>query len=97
MKKITKVVEIEPLFNVGDLVMYKDNLLIVEIISIKVEKNRYQYQAKYLSDKLHDYKMWFDESELTTKPIDYTERLMIAYLDYKNKYETLIRNLVGKY
>jgi len=98
-KKLTKITTIEPKFEIGDVVMLKENVLMVEIGDIKIKSHRYLYKVRYA----HLYRScaeegWFEvfEDELQYKPHNYEELLLDGYITYRYKYETLIRNLEGK-
>lgn len=97
MKKLSRKIKaqtitIEPLFKIGDRVMLKENLLIVEIKDILVKKNKYEYKVFYphLSDP-HIFMCY--EDELEEKPIDYNQIIFDAYIEYRCKYEDLLKRL----
>lgn len=99
MKKIKTKITIEPFFTIGQRVMFKENLLIVEIKDILVEKNKYKYKVFYphlysanYADSENVYFMCF-EDEIEAKPIDYNQIIFNAYIEYKCKYEDLLKRL----
>lgn len=93
IKKVRKTIEtIEPLYKVDDVVMFKDNLLMVVIGEILVKRNKYWYRVRYNHLHFENEKVgWFNvsEEELETKPLNYESLLMEKYIDYKLKYEHL--------
>jgi len=94
-----KNIEIEPLFNIGDIVILKDNLLAVEIKDIFVKAKRYCYHVRYhhknWANNIHG---WFAvfEDELMGKPYNYESLLIEKYIEYRYKYEQLLIYLAGK-
>lgn len=98
MKKIKKVTNetIEPLYKVNDVVMFKDNLLMVVIGKIFVKQNRYCYSVRYNHQHYQNGMVgWFDvfEEELETKPFNYESLLVEKYIDYRCRYEHLLFDL----
>lgn len=100
MKKITKVRKIietiEPLYKVNDIVMFKDNLLMVVVGDIYVERNQYWYKVRYNHKEYKNELVgWFNvsEDELQHKPLDYECLLLEKYIEYKWKYERLCYDL----
>lgn len=98
MKKIKKIKleELEPMFKVGERVMLKSNLLIVEIKEITIKRCRYAYKVFY--PHLYQngtYRGFFTvfEDELEEKPIDYDQIIFDAYIEYRRKYEKLLERL----
>lgn len=101
IKKVRKTIEtIEPLYKVNDVVMFKDNLLMVVIGEIYVKQNKYWYRVRY-NHNYYENKMigWFNvsEEELETKPLNYESLLMEKYIDYKWKYEHLCFELTRRF
>ena len=102
MKKVkvkikAQTITVEPLFRVGDRVMLKENLIIVEIYDVSVNKNKYLYTVFYPHlHKVGDIGLgsfMCYEDELEEKPIDYDERIFNAYIEYRRKYEDLLERL----
>lgn len=99
-KKVSKIETIEPLFKKGDVVMLNDNLLMVEIGDVKVIKNQYRYLVRYSHKRWEDNGCgWFPayESELRERPLDYGELVFEKYIEYRSKYENLLRQLARGY
>lgn len=98
--KVTTVTYLDPLFKVGDIVMFKENLFMVKIGDVTVKRNKYVYKVRY---NHKDYGGpnygWFEvyEDELEEKPFDYERLLLNAYLEYRCKYEGLLKSLTSKY
>jgi len=99
MKKVkvkikARTVIVEPMFKIGERVMLKENLLIVEIYDIFVEKNKYKYKVFYphlINGK--DFLFVCYEDELGEKPIDYDQIIFNAYVEYRHKYYELLERL----
>ena len=97
-KKVIKEI-IEPSFNLGDVVMFKENALLVEVGKYFVKKNKYYYKVRY-SHMYHDSDYgWFDvcEDELEEKPINYESVIFEKYIEYLCKYQSLLNHLKGNY
>lgn len=75
-------------FNVNDIVMFKNNLILVKIIKIK--NNEYGVVYPHLKDPQE---FWVDEDKLEEKPYNYDEKIFKAYIEYKYKYEELCNRL----
>ena len=93
IKKVKKTVEtIEPLFKIDEVVMLKENLLMVVIEEIFIKRNEYYYRVRY-NHKYYENKNigWFNvsEKELEYQPLNYESLLMEKYIEYKWKYEHL--------
>ncbi len=87
-----KIQKNEPLFKEGQKVMLKENLIIVEIVKRSIEKKKNRYCVIYPHLKgARDF--WVDEEELQERPIDYNQIIYNAYLEYKYKYDDLLRRL----
>lgn len=83
--------KLERLFNVGDRVMLKSNLLIIEICKL-LKHNEYEVFYPHIKGK-HTFVV--KEDELQEKPCDneYNRLIFGAYIEYRVKYEKLIENL----
>lgn len=94
--KVTKTEYLEPLFKEGDVVMLKENCLLVVIVGISVNKNRYRYVVHYnhIKEKALFGGFSVSEEELQQKPIDYESVLLEKYLEYRIKYEDLLNGLL---
>jgi len=79
----------EYLFKVGDKVVLKENLLIVEIVKLG-KKNEYEVLYPHLREKNT---FWVKENELQEKPYDYNEKIFMAYIEYRVKYYDLLKRL----
>ena len=79
----------EYLFKVGDKVVLKENLLIVEIVKLG-KKNEYEVFYPHLKEKNT---FWVKENELQEKPYDYNEKIFMAYIEYRVKYYDLLKRL----
>lgn len=75
-------------YNIDDIVMLKENLILVKIT--KVNKNKYGVIYPHL---LEPKEFWVKEDELEEKPFDYNRIIFEAYIEYRNKYEKLIDRL----
>lgn len=76
-------------YNIGDIVMLKDNLILVKIIKIN-KKNEYDVIYPHLENP-HDF--WVKENELEEKPFNYNQKIFEAYIEYRSKYKELIARL----
>jgi len=92
IKNKPRFITIEPLFKIGDRVMLKENLLIVEINDIFCEKNKYKYKVFYPHLVSAHYFVCY-EDELEEKPFDYNQIIFNAYIEYRHKYEDLLERL----
>lgn len=95
-KKEIKITVIEPLFDVDDIVMLKDNLLLVKIKSIHIKKHRYSYRVFYPhlfeeGELINTFEVI--ENDLCGKPTDYDQIIFNAYIEYRHKYEKLLERL----
>lgn len=77
-------------YNIGDIVMLKENLILVKISKIK--RSKYCVYYPHLKNP-HDF--WIDEDKLQKKPFNYEEKIFEAYIDYRYKYEELCRRLLS--
>lgn len=76
-------------YNIGDIAMFKKNLLLVKIIKTN-KKNEYCVYYPHLENP-HNF--WVKEEELEEKPFNYNEIIFKAYLEYRTKYYNLIDTL----
>lgn len=76
-------------YNIGDIVMLKDNLILVKIIKTN-KRNEYGVIYPHLTES-HEF--WVNENELEEKPFNYEQKIFKAYIEYRNKYEKLIDRL----
>jgi len=76
------------LYKVGDVVMLKENLLLVKIV--KTNKNRYGVIYPHLTEPKE---FWVKEDELELKPLDYGRIIFEAYIEHRTKYKELIDRL----
>lgn len=76
-------------FHIGDRVILKENLIVVEITKID-KKNKYGVIYPHL--KAPD-EFWVKEDELEKKPIDYQQIIFNAYIEYRFKYYDLLDRL----
>ena len=82
LKKMSK-------FNIGDRVILKENLVIVEIVKMN-KKDEYGVIYPHLKEP-HEF--WVKEDELEEKPINYDQKIFNAYIEYYYKYNQLLERL----
>lgn len=76
------------LYKVGDILMLKENLILVKVI--KTNKNKYCVIYPHLT-KPNGF--WVKEYELEEKPFNYGQIIFEAYIEYRTKYKELIDRL----
>lgn len=76
-------------YNIGDIVMLKENLLLVKIIKTN-RKNEYGVIYPHLTEPQE---FWVNENELEEKSINYEQKIFEAYIEYRIKYKNLIDRL----
>lgn len=82
-------------YKVGDRVIFKRNLLIVEIercfFDKREKKKAYSVRYPHLNRSYNTFAAY--EDELEEKPYNYDQLIFNAYIEYRYKYESLLRNL----
>ena len=76
-------------FNIGDRVILKENLIIVEITKTN-KQNEYGVIYPHLTEPRE---FWVNEDELEEKPIDYDQKIFNGYIEYYYKYHNLLDRL----
>lgn len=76
------------LYKVGDILMLKENLILVKVV--KTKRNKYGVIYPHLTDPKE---FWVNENELEEKPSNYEKKIFEAYIEYRTKYEKLIDRL----
>ena len=79
-------------YNIGDKVMLKCNLLIVEITDRRKDKKKNMYYVKY-SHLENAQSFYMYEEELEREPVNYNQLIFNAYIEYKYKYDKLLERL----
>ena len=89
--QIKKLKNPDPKFKIGDVVMCKENKLLMRILSVS-KKRPYVYTVAYahLNDS---YGFPIDETKLEEKPYHYDEIIFNAYLDCLDKLNNLTKDL----
>jgi len=99
-KELEKLKEESPKFKIDDELVFKENLLIVRVVEVKRKHKRYIYGVNYRhKHKKGDVlgKFYVEEYDLKYIPINFEDEIFEAYLDYRCKYENLVRELVAPY
>ena len=96
-EKVKELMEKDFHYKEGDVVMLKDNLLLVQIIKPIKKFGRKYYNVAYNHMK---YEKGFEgflvsEEDLADKPLDYAETIFYGYLELMQKYNNL-RDMLRK-
>ncbi len=98
IKKLTdelnKLKESEFYYNVGDIVMLKENKLRVKVLSQFIKDGRKTYKVSYAHQKnCEDYGFYAFEEELQEEPYDYSAVIFNEYIELLMKYKNLVNAL----
>jgi hypothetical protein len=93
-KKVKELKENDFHYEKGEVVMLKDNLLLVEIKKPIKKLGRKYYLVGYNHLHDEDFKGFLvPEEDLADKPFDYAETIFEGYLNLLDKYRRLIKLL----
>ena len=98
IKKLTnelnKLKEPEFYYNVGDVVMLKENKLLVKVLKQFTKGGRKAYIVAYAHHKnCEDYGFTVFEEDLQEKPYDYNSFIFNEYIELLTKYKNLVNAL----